>query len=81
MSIDIASPFPADLKFEHYEGSLTTPPCTERVSWFVEAPAQGGLEVSADQISRYQALLHGITNRPVQPLDGRTVVEISAQSR
>jgi carbonic anhydrase len=82
VTIDVASLFPADLKFEHYEGSLTTPPCTEGVSWFVvEVPAQGGLEVSADQVSRYQALLHGITNRPVQPLNGRTVVEIGAQSR
>jgi carbonic anhydrase len=79
VTIDVASLLPADLKFEHYEGSLTTPPCTEGVNWFVvEAPAKGGLEMSGDQITRYRTLLHGATNRPTQPLDGRTVVEVSA---
>jgi carbonic anhydrase len=82
VTIDVASLFPADLKFEHYEGSLTVPPCTEGVSWFVvEPPAQGGLEVSDDQLARYRTLMHGPTNRPVQPLNDRAVVEIGAQSR
>jgi carbonic anhydrase len=79
VSIDVARLYPNEMKFEHYEGSLTTPPCTESVSWFVlEPPAHGGLEMSAEQISRYQALMHGPTNRPVQPLNGRTVVEATA---
>ena len=79
VTIDVASLLPADVKFEHYDGSLTTPPCTEGVSWFVvEPPTTGGLEMSDEQITRYRTLLHGATNRPTQPLNGRTVVEASA---
>lgn len=81
-TIDVASLLPADLKFEHYEGSLTVPPCTEGVQWFVvEVPPQGGLQVSDDQIARYRKVMHGPTNRPIQMLNGRSIVEISAEAR
>jgi carbonic anhydrase len=79
VTIDVSPLLPADLKFEHYEGSLTTPPCTEGVNWFVvEVPAHGGLEMSDAQIQRFRTLMHGPTNRPPQPLGGRNVVEASA---
>ncbi len=80
VSIDVAALLAGDLKFEHYDGSLTVPPCTEGVGWYVlEVPAKGGLEVSGDQVDRYRALMHGPTNRPPQPINGRTVVEIGAR--
>ena len=52
-----------------YAGSLTTPPCSEEVTWFVlKAPVQ----VSADQIARF-AKLYPMNARPVQPLNDRDI--------
>jgi carbonic anhydrase len=50
-----------------YQGSLTTPPCTEGVLWTVyEQP----LELSAEQIEVLTAA-YSNNARPVQPLGGR----------
>jgi carbonic anhydrase len=52
-----------------YDGSLTTPPCSEGVKWLVmTAPVQ----LSAAQIAAFTAIVKG-NNRPVQPLNGRVV--------
>jgi carbonic anhydrase len=51
------------------DGDLTTPPCTEGVSWFVLATPT--LATTA-QLSRYADLLHD-NYRPTQPLNGRLV--------
>lgn len=61
---------PARRGFYHYSGSLTTPPCSEGLSWFVMTDQ---LEASAAQATAYQAGFHGSTNRPIQALNGRTV--------
>ena len=55
---------------EHHEeaadlllGSLTTPPCTEGVEWYIlDTP----ITMSISQIDRFRSLYHG-NNRPVQP--------------
>ena len=52
-----------------YEGSLTTPPCSEGVKWLVMTTP---IEMSPEQVAQFRAILHG-NNRPVQPLNGRTV--------
>lgn len=61
---------PTGSGFYHYGGSLTTPPCTEGVQWFV-LKEHG--TASAEQATEWQAEFGGTTNRPVQDLDGRTV--------
>jgi carbonic anhydrase len=52
-----------------YVGSLTAPPCTEGVTWFVlEAP----IEISSEQIEAF-ARLYPNDARPIQPMNGRVV--------
>ena len=53
-----------------YEGSLTTPPCSEGVKWFV---LKSPIEMSEAQIAAFKAIIDN-NNRPIQPLNGRELV-------
>ncbi len=53
-----------------YQGSLTTPPCTEGVKWFV---LNTPVEISKEQIAGFRSH-YPKNNRPVQPLNGRKVI-------
>lgn len=55
-----------------YNGSLTTPPCSEGVTWIVMKQA---IEVSAEQIQHYHDLLGFDNNRPIQPTNARIILE------
>lgn len=68
-SVSVASMLPARHDDYRYQGSLTTPPCSEGVKWFVmkEHPT-----ASAAQIAQFRKVIQG-NNRPVQPLNGRPV--------
>ncbi|MEG0534074.1 MAG: carbonic anhydrase family protein, partial [Citrobacter sp.] len=70
--ININELLPEDKNYWHYSGSLTTPPCSEPVSWFV---MKSPLTLSQEQLSRFRAAIQYNNNRPVQPLNGREVVE------
>ena len=61
---------PGDLSYYSYVGSLTEPPCTEGVEWFVLA---GPIEVDRRYLHRYFRTT-GRNARPLQPLDGRPVL-------
>lgn len=52
-----------------YEGSLTAPPCTEGVQWFV---MQQPIEISEAQLAAFQNIFP-MNARPIQPLNGRMV--------
>jgi carbonic anhydrase len=66
---------PRDTSYYTYMGSLTAPPCTEGVTWFV---LRTPMDISAEEISAFVALYpHDV--RPPQPLNGRVVKE--SQSR
>ncbi len=58
---------PASGGHYRYAGSLTTPPCSEIVSWVVYAAP---VEVSARQVAAFAALFPG-NARPLQPLGRR----------
>jgi carbonic anhydrase len=69
--VSIEDLLPDNRTHYRYDGSLTTPPCTEGVKWFVlETP----VELSAAQIAAFRAVLSG-NSRPVQPLNGRAITE------
>ncbi|MEK7253172.1 MAG: carbonic anhydrase family protein [Bacteroidota bacterium] len=55
--------------FWYYDGSLTTPPCSEIVNWFV---MEDKIEASHEQLEELAEILHG-NYRPVQPLNTRLV--------
>eukprot|EP00644_Phytophthora_capsici_P006846 jgi/Phyca11/5841/fgenesh1_pm.PHYCAscaffold_8_\ len=61
----------------NYAGSLTTPPCTEFVNWWVIRTPARISSVQFDRIVENLAELEitdeGKNARPVQPLNGRTV--------
>lgn len=60
---------PEDRSYYLFEGSLTTPPCTEGVSWFV---LRTPVPISEEKLRRFTAI-HPDNARPIQPTFGRTV--------
>ncbi|GIT97634.1 carbonic anhydrase [Sulfurovum sp. TSL1] len=63
---------PKDKHYYRFNGSLTTPPCTEGVRWFVFKET---LSISKEQVAKFHKIMHGDNNRPIQPLDARVVVD------
>ena len=69
MIVNAADLLPTQQVFYRYNGSLTTPPCSQGVLWSVmESP----VEMSAQQIGAFTDIFQG-TNRPVQPINTRTL--------
>ncbi len=63
---------PVSNAYVRINGSLTTPPCSEGVRWYVmKAP----VTASRQQIMAFKQSMHGPNNRPVQPLNARIIVE------
>ena len=67
---DIDKMIPENKSFYHYLGSLTTPPLTENVEWYLmKAP----LEVSQAQLTAFKKL-YAHNNRKIQPLNDRKIL-------
>ena len=64
--------FPFFKDYYSYEGSLTTPPCSEDVQWLVMTSP---VTASASQILALNELIGHSNNRPVQQLNDRTIFE------
>jgi len=67
--IDATALIPKDAAYYTYAGSLTTPPCSEGVTWLV---LRNPMTLSADQIARFSRA-YPMNARPVQPLNGREI--------
>ena len=59
-----------DFKHYYYTGSLTTPPCTEGVNWFL---FKDPIKISPTQVKAIADLMPRNNYRPTQPLNDRTV--------
>ncbi len=68
LRIDPEELLPPRRGYVYYRGSLTTPPCTEGVEWFVLSEP---VEVPPGLLQRLAQIM-GANARPVQPLNGRT---------
>ena len=68
-TIDAATLLPADKGYYTFQGSLTTPPCSEGVRWFV---LKTPMTLAANELTAF-AKLYPMNARPTQPLNGRAV--------
>jgi carbonic anhydrase len=71
VTIDAAELIPAIHTTYRYDGSLTTPPCTEGVQWLLMTTP---VDLSAEQLGMLDEIFE-VNNRPVQPLGERTPLE------
>ncbi len=70
---DVAAAFlPEQRDYYRFNGSLTTPPCTEGVRWIIFKQIQ---QASRQQIQAFSQLMEHPNNRPVQPTNARLVLE------
>lgn len=69
VEINASDLMPENLAYYKYEGSLTTPPCTEGVAWHV---MKESIEISEKQLRAFQSVFP-VNARPLQPLNDRVV--------
>lgn len=75
LDLDMNELRPLPKRYYRYQGSLTTPPCSEGVQWIVMAEKR---RISAEQMSAIVSRLHD-NNRPLQPLGARELLLVSAE--
>lgn len=71
VQVNLAQILPADRGYYTFPGSLTTPPCSENVTWFV---LKHPVTISAAEIEQFSKLYRDDA-RPTQPLYDREVLE------
>ncbi len=67
---DVAALLPKEKQYYRFNGSLTTPPCSEGVRWLV---LKQPLTLSTSQFERFEQRM-GHNNRPIQPVNARMVL-------
>jgi carbonic anhydrase len=70
--VDINKLLPVNLDYYRFNGSLTTPPCTEGVKWLV---MKNIVTASKKQLEKFSHTMHHPNNRPIQPINARMVVQ------
>lgn len=71
-NIDLEKLLPNKKEYFTYLGSLTTPPLTESVEWYI---LKEPIEISKEQIAEFNKLYLG-NNRKVQDLNNRKVLSV-----
>jgi carbonic anhydrase len=71
VSIQVQGLLPAKLGYFTYAGSLTTPPCSEGVSWYV---LNSYATLSHQQVAAF-AKIYPKNARPIQPTNAREILE------
>lgn len=71
-SFDAAKLLPENRDYYRFNGSLTTPPCTEGVRWLV---MKTPVSASKDQLEAFTHVMHHPNNRPVQPVNARVILK------
>ena len=72
MGLNYATLQPEDKDYYRFNGSFTTPPCTEGVYWNV---FKKPLTASKEQIAKFLKVMHHPNNRDIQNIYARVVVE------
>jgi len=70
VQVDVRGLLPQDHGYYTFAGSLTTPPCTENVTWFVLKTPKRISQAQADLFGK----IYPRDSRPTQPLFGRPVL-------
>jgi carbonic anhydrase len=71
VTVNVKDLLPADHGYYTYAGSLTTPPCSEGVTWYV---LKTPVTISDAQLARF-AKLYPDDHRPIQPANHREILE------
>lgn len=71
VTIDVNQILPADKSYFTYMGSLTTPPCSENVLWYV---MKNPIYVSEEQVKNFDRI-YPMNARPLQPKGDRLIKE------
>lgn len=70
--INVASMLPKNMDYYRFNGSLTTPPCSEGVWWLV---AKKPARISQAQVDQFTKTIGFANNRPIQPVNARPVLK------
>ncbi len=70
--LNVAALLPADRDYYRFNGSLTTPPCSEGVVWLVAKKPAAASKAQIDQFSKTVGFAN---NRPVQAVNARPVLQ------
>ena len=71
--MNVADLLPENHAYYHYRGSLTTPPCSEGVNWFV---MKDSVTLSKRAVAKFHSVV-GDNARPVQALHARVPMQMS----
>jgi len=71
-NVDANVLLPQNHDYYRFNGSLTTPPCSEGVWWLV---MKNTATASKEQIAKFSHTMHHPNNRPIQPVNARMILK------